>query len=586
MDMRWSLDDLYTSFESAEFLADFKAAKEEIADFGKWAGQAFASPDDAGAKLEAYINRVNGSKKFQKLFSFAMLTRSVDEHNEAAKKYSDLLRGLMAEMSKPSVLFKGFVARLTDLDALIAASPVLTEHEFVLREIVAQNKYLLSEKEEIAIAKMRITGSAAWADMKDMLLATMKIPVTVEGVEKVLPLPAVRNLAFDANAETRKGAYFAEMKAYENVERASAAALNAIKGEVLTQVALRGYESPLHMTLVNSRLEKSTLEAMISAMEDFLPSFRRYYKKKAQLLGHKGSLPFYDLFAPSAKVKMKFTYQEAMDFILEHFYAYSQEMGDFTKKAYDDKWVDAEVREGKRGGAFCANLHSIGQSRVMANFDGSFSNVTTLAHEFGHAYHGHCLKDTSYLNTSYTMPIAETASTFCESIITDAAIKKADADEKLAILEVSISDALQVVVDIYSRFLFESRFFEKRAGGPLSVEEINNLMLQAQKDAYGDGLDHDCLHKYMWVNKVHYYYAERNFYNFPYAYGMLFSNGLYAQYLDEGASFCEKYNNLLAATGKKSLEAVGDMAGIDVRKKEFWTKSLKLVEDKIDEFCK
>jgi len=478
------------------------------------------------------------------------------------------------------------VASVPNLDALIATSPVLKEHEFILRETVEQSKYLLSEKEEIAIAKMRITGSQAWADMKDMLLATMKINVTIEGEEKSLPLPAIRNLAHDANADTRKAAYYAEMKAYEDVERASAASLNAIKGEVLTQVGLRGYNSPLHMTLVNSRLEEETLQAMISSMEDFLPSFRRFFKKKAQLLGHKGALPWYDLFAPSADVKMKFTYQEAIDFALEHFYTYSQELGDFTKKAFEDKWCDAEVREGKRGGAFCANLHVLGQSRVVLNFDGSFSNVTTLAHEFGHAYHGHCLKNAKYLNTSYTMPIAETASTFCETIITDAAMKKATPQERIAILEAEISDALQVIVDIYSRYLFESRFFEARAGGSLSVEEINNMMLQAQKDAYGDGLDHDCLHKYMWINKVHYYYAERNFYNFPYAYGLLFAKGLYAQYLEEGASFPEKYNKLLAATGSASLEAVGDMAGIDVRKKDFWTKSLKVIEAKVDEFCK
>jgi len=580
------LDDLYTSFESAEFLADFEAAKQEVASFGKWAEAAFADVSDAGAKLEAYLCRVNDSVEFKKLFAFAFLTRSVDESNEPAKKYSDLLRGLAADMAKPSVLFKAFVGKLSNLDELIAASPVLAEHEFLLRETIAQNKYLLSEKEEIAIAKMRITGSAAWTDMKDMLLATMKIPVMVEGEEKLLPLSAIRNLAFNANADTRKAAYLAEMKAYEDVEKASAAALNAIKGEVLTQVGLRGYNSPIHMTLVNSRLEKETLDAMISAMEDFLPSLRRFYKKKAERLGHKGALPWYDLFAPSAKVKMKFTYQEAKDFILEHFYAYSQEMGDFTKRAYDENWVDAEVREGKRGGAFCSNLHVIGQSRFMANFDGSFSNMKTLAHEFGHGYHGHCLKNEKYLNTMYTMPIAETASTFCEAIVKEAAMKKASPDERMAILEEDLSGALQVIIDIYSRYLFESRFFEKRAGGPLSVEEINNLMLQAQKDAYGDGLDHDCLHKYMWINKVHYYYAERNFYNFPYAYGMLFSNGLYAQYLAEGNSFPEKYNKLLAATGKETLEAVGDMAGIDVRKKDFWIQSLKLVETKVDEFCK
>ncbi|MCL2557904.1 MAG: M3 family oligoendopeptidase, partial [Treponema sp.] len=473
-----------------------------------------------------------------------------------------------------------------NLEELIASSPVLKEHEFMLREIAARNKYVLSEKEEVAVAQLRNTGSTAWGDMKDALLATMRVPVVVGGAEKTLPLPAVRNLAYDADPATRKNAYLAEMKSYETVDKAVAAALNAIKGEVWTMVKMRGYESPLHMTLESSRMEKGTLEAMLSSMRDFLPSFRRYFRKKAKMLGHKGALPFYDVFAPVGKVTMTFTYERAMEFILDQFYSYSKRLGDFAKKAFDKNWIDAEVREGKRGGAFCSNLHCIGQSRVMANFDGSFSNVRTLAHELGHAYHGECLRHMPFLKTEYTMPIAETASNFCEAIVTDAAIKKAaGADEKRAILEAEISASMQVVVDIYSRYLFETAVFEKRQDGPLSVAEINGLMLQAQKDAYGDGLDPECLHPYMWANKPHYYYAGRNFYNFPYAYGMLFSRGLYAKYLQEGEAFHAKYDALLAATGSASLEAIGDLAGIDVRGKDFWTASLKLVDEKIGEFC-
>jgi len=456
----------------------------------------------------------------------------------------------------------------------------------MLREIVAGGKYLLSEKEEVIAAKLRTTGSAAWTDMKDELLSNMRIPVMIDGEEKVLPLPAIRNLATDPNPETRKNAFFAEMESYKTVDKASAAALNAIKGEVWTMVKLRGYDSPLHMTLVTSRLEKETLDAMISAMEDFLPSLRRFYKKKAEVLGHKNGLPFYDVLAPTSAVKMNFTYEESMAFVLEQFYTFSQKMGDMAKHAFDNNWVDAEVRVGKRGGAFCSNLHHIGQSRIVLNFSGSFSSVNTMAHELGHAYHGLCLKDVPYLNTIYTMPIAETASNFCEAIITDAAIKKASPEEKYAILEGELAAAMQVIIDIYSRFLFESRLFEKRQSGPLSVGEINELMKQAQIDAYGDAVDPSCLHEYMWINKVHYYYSERNFYNFPYAYGKLFASGLYARYLSEGDSFLDKYDALLAATGSNSLETVGDLAGINVREKDFWINSLKLIEQKVDEFCK
>ena len=586
MDIFWNLDDLYTSFESSEFLTDFSNVGQEIADISAWAAENFASLENAGEKLTTYINKTNNSKTFAKMSMYAMLVRSVEDGNELAKKYSDLLRAKFAELAAPNVLFKAYVGRVADLDGLIAAHPTLKEHEFILKEIKAQNAFLLSEKEEILFAKMKNTGSNAWNDMKEQLCANMRISVEVEGEQKVLPLPAVRNLAFDANAETRKNAYFAELAAYEQVDKAVAASLNAIKGEVLTNVALRGYDSPQHMTLVNARMQPETLDALISSMEDFLPSFRRFFKKKAEILGHTNGLPWFDIFAPVGEVKLKFTYQEAADFVLENFYTFSSKMGDFTKAAFDKNWVDATVREGKRGGAFCMNIHSIGQSRIMLNFDGSFSNVTTMAHEFGHAYHGDCLKNATYMNSHYSMPIAETASTFCETIITDAALAKADDATKMAILEQDISDAMQVIIDIYSRYLFETRLFEKRKGGPLSVEEINNLMLQAQKDAYGDALDAQHLHKYMWINKPHYYYAERNFYNFPYAYGLMFAGGLYAQYLEEGDSFLEKYDNLLAATGSASLEDVGNLAGIDVTKKDFWTSALKRIEKKVDEFCK
>ena len=586
MEPRWNLDALYPSFDSKEFQADFALFKKELADFGRWARENFADTADATAKLETYIARVNAFRCPEKLGSYAMLVRSVDESDDAAKKYSDLLDGLFAETTCFTVPFKNFVGRLENLDGIIASSKLLTEHAFLLREIKGQHRYLLSDKEEAAVAKLSTTGSTAWTDMKDTLLATMRIPVTVDGAEKSLPLPAVRNLAYDSRPEVRKAAYLAEIKSYETVEKAAAAALNAIKGEVLTLVKMRGYESPLDMTLVGARMERGTLDAMLNSVREFLPSFRRFFRKKAEVLGHKGGLPFYDLFAPVGKVAMKFSYAEARDFILEHFYAYSGRLGDFAKTAFDGNWIDAEVREGKRGGAFCANLHAVGQSRVMANFDGSFSNVTTLAHELGHAYHGECLKEQPALKTEYTMPIAETASNFCETIITDAAIKKAGPEERFALIEAELSDSMQVIVDIYSRYLFECRFFEKRHSGSLSVAEICDLMLQAQKDAYGDGLDPAWLHRYMWVNKVHYYYASSNFYNFPYTYGLLFSKGLYAKYLAEGPSFHAKYDSLLAATGSSSLEAVGDLAGIDVRTKDFWTSSLKLIQTKLDEFCR
>ncbi|WP_161937271.1 M3 family metallopeptidase, partial [Tepidibacillus decaturensis] len=230
------------------------------------------------------------------------------------------------------------------------------------------------------------------------------------------------------------------------------------------------------------------------------------------------------------------------------------------------------------------NLHVIKQSRILSNFTGSFSDVTTLAHELGHGYHGSCLMDQTFLNSHYPMPIAETASIFCETIVKNAALQEAEPEEAFAILENELSDAGQVVVDIYSRFLFESEVFKRRKEASLSVNELKEIMLNAQKEAYGDGLEPDFLHPYMWVCKPHYYFPERHFYNFPYAFGMLFAKGLYAEYLKRGADFVPEYDKLLSVTGKMNVADITKTMGIDVRSPEFWRNSLKLVEQDIETF--
>jgi pepF/M3 family oligoendopeptidase len=417
-----------------------------------------------------------------------------------------------------------------------------------------------------------------------MLTSTLLVEINIQGEEKRLPLPVVRNMAYSKDAETRRTAYEAELKSYEKIEESSAACLNGIKGEVITVSKLRGYKSPLDQTLEKSRLDRATLEAMLTAMRESLPSFRKFYLKKAEKLGHKNGIPFYDLFAPTGEGDMRFTYEEASKFVVNNFRTFSDKLADFAYNAFQKRWIDAEPREGKRGGAFCSNIHPIGESRILSNFTGSFSYVATLAHELGHGYHGSCLMDEGYLNSRYTMPIAETASIFCETIVKNAALKTASKEEAYTILEGDISDAGQVIVDIYSRFLFETELFRRREKASLSVNELKEIMINAQKEAYGEGLDPNILHPYMWINKPHYYYAGQNFYNFPYAFGLLFSKGLYAEYLKRGKSFVSDYDNLLAVTGKKKIADVTAMMNIDIHSVEFWRSSLKLIEKDIEKF--
>ncbi|MGD8191156.1 M3 family oligoendopeptidase [Brevibacillus ginsengisoli] len=585
MEQRWSLAELYPSFEAEEFNKDMEAVGYAIQKMKEWASQNLQDQSNAVDKIETYLNmQIDFSKLFTRLYSFGELTLSVEATNEKALSVVEQLELKSTELTEPSVLFQKWIGSLTNLHTLIEQSPLLQEHRFYLNEIASKTKYLLSEHEEILISKMKNTGSNAWSKLQEMITSTLLVDITVKGEAKQLPLPVVRNMAYEADESVRKTAYEAELASYKKIEQSSAAALNGIKGEVITLAKARGYQSALEKTLIDSRMDEATLEAMLTAMKESLPAFHKFYRKKGELLGHKNGLPFYDLFAPIGEVNMTFTYEEARKFIVEKFHTFSKKLADYADYAFEHKWIDAEPREGKRGGAFCHSLHVIKESRIMANFTGSFSDMTTLAHELGHGYHGHCLNEESYLNSDYPMPIAETASIFCETIIKNAALKNASQEEAFAILENDISDCGQVIVDIYSRFLFESELFRRRENNSVSVNELKQIMMQAQKDAYGNGLDPEFLHPYMWACKPHYYYGDYNFYNFPYAFGLLFAKGLYAVYLQQGDQFVEAYDRLLSITGKNDIASVAQTMGVDVRSVDFWRGSLRLIEKDIEKF--
>lgn len=583
--MRWSLDELYSGFESEEYKNDIKILEKLIEDFTQWSKGDLKIDGNPVNLIEGYIEFSRELLSFfTKLRAFASLSSSLDARDERAIREMDRLSLLYTNLTKPEVDFRNFIKKIDDLDGIIESSRLLKEHSFILKEIKENTKYLLSENEEILISKMKNTGSNAWTSLQNILTSTLLVDIDLDGSKLELPLSIVRNLAYDEDPETRKTAYYAELEAYKKIEESSAAALNSIKGEVITFSKLRTFKSPLEETLVNSRMDQKTLHSMISSIEEFLPIFHKYFRKKAEILGHKNGLAFYDIFAPIGEVDTRFTYDEAIAYIVEHFNSFSPKLGKFVQNAYEKNWIDVEPRAGKRGGAFCSNLHPIGESRVLVNFDGSFSNMTTLAHELGHAYHGWTLRNESILNTSYPMPIAETASIFCETIVVEAALEKADEKESLTILESSISNAAQVIVDIYSRFIFEKSLFAARESHPLSLVELKETMMESQRKAYGDGLDHSLLHPYMWLNKPHYYSAGRNFYNFPYAFGLLFSKGLYSEYLKDGDKFVEEYDSLLNATGKNNIRDVALKMNIDIQDPEFFRNSLKLIEKDIEKF--
>ena len=587
MEMIWSLEALYPSFEDPAFERDMAFVKESLDELTTWVDHHLGKGEHPSETVEGYLNRLlRIYHKAYRISAFANLSLSVEVKNARALKVVERMESFLSTLKVPQVKFRRWLTGLEDFEGLFGSGGLTDEHRFVLTEWRDNGRYLLSDAEEALAAKMAQTGSAAWAKLQNVVSSTLLVEVPlVEGVKK-LPLPVVRNMAYDRDQKTRKAAFEAEIESYRSIEDASAACLNGIKGEAITLAKARGYTSVLEKTLRDSRVEKTTLDSMLGAIRDSLPAFGRYFKKKAQLLGHPTGLPFYDLFAPIGDIDLRYTYEEAAAFIIDRFASFSAHLSNFAKRAFENRWIDALPREGKRGGAFCYNVRVINESRIMANFNGSFNNMTTLAHELGHGYHGECLREQSLLNSHYTMPLAETASIFCETIVTDAAYAQASEAAKLAILEHQISSAAQVIVDIYSRYLFETELIQRREDGSLSVAQLKEAMKNAQMKAYGDGLAPEVLHPYMWINKPHYYSADNNFYNFPYAFGLLFGKGLYAEYLDNREAFVASYPQLLAETGKNSVAEIGSIAGIDVNQTAFWKKSLRMIEEKIDEFIR
>lgn len=571
----WNLDDLYLGFDD-KYHADMALYESMIDDYVNWIK--VPSSDDV-TYIEGYLKRSEEiSKLGRSLGSFVMLTMSTNVSHEEAPRYMAMLQKISRKSTVEDVKFSRYLATL-NLEDLASKSTLIHTYFYQLTLIQNDAKHLLSEKEEVLYGKLRELASSSWGQLQSLTTANLNVSYRGEDIT----LSEVRNLAYDKDKDVRKEAFDAEIKSFQVIEDVVSMALSNIKREVVIMNELRGYASALDKTLESSKMTKETLDAMIEAMMDYRPHFESYLKAKANYLGYDTSLPFYDMFAPVGKLDKTYTYEEAQTLIKEAYYGYSKRLGDYATKAFDNNWLDVYPKKGKRGGAFCSNQPQIKQSRIMSNFTGSLSDVLTLAHELGHGYHGEVISDNLPLHWSYPMPLAETASIFCETIVNNHLLAQiTDPKERLSVLENSLQGDTQVIIDILSRYIFETNLFSK-ASGPISKHVMKEMMINAQKEAYLEGLDHNHLHPYMWLVKGHYYSAGLNFYNFPYAFGLLFGKGLYAQYLKDPKSFLTNYDNLLTLTTKTSVEACAMAMGIDVTKKDFWLDSLGQVKKDIDE---
>ena len=568
MNKVWNLDPIYKGFDDPAFAQDMDELSQKVEAMGT-----LAQKLTQGEPLEMLRAGIEMEEQAQalasKLGGYTSLRQSTNTRDPEAGSRMGQIMGLLSGTAGPRAAFREWASKLPNLMELVRGDEFLRDYEFMFSNILENSKYLLPGMGEEIMARMGMSGGDAWTELHGYITST--VPVSYRGT--TTNLSAIRNLAYDPDPQIRKDAYEAEIACYERIEDAGAFAMNSIKLETISECKLRGYESPLASVLKNSHMQKKTLDAMFSAMDDYLPKFWQYLKAKGKALGHENGLPWYDLFAPMGNASTKYTTQEARDYLVEQFSGFDKELADMVAEAFDNAWIDFYPRDGKRGGAFCAGVRSIGESRILTNFDGMFTDVVTLAHELGHAFHNLCIRHHRPMNQGYSMPLAETASTFNECVVMAAAIGKAeDKQEKLALIESQLQDATQIICDIYSRFRFEAEVFA-----------LCQIMLDAQRKSYGDGLDPDCQHPYMWLCKSHYY--GRSFYNFPYAFGGLFARGLYAQYEKEGQSFVPKYKKLLATTPIACAEDVAKVADIDLTDKAFWASALQMIADQIDQFC-
>jgi len=468
-----------------------------------------------------------------------------------------------------------------DVDALCAVSNEARDHAGPLMRLAERSAHQMSEELEGLYAELSTTGASAWGRLQSDVTSQLTAEVRLPDGPRQLPMPAVRGMATDADAAVRRAAYEAEMEAWPKVATACAAAMNAIKGEANTVNRRRAWDSPLDASLYANSVSRATFDAMQSAIVAALPDFRRWMRVKASLHGHDGALPWWDLMAPLPVADNAISWDDSVALVRDAFGSYSPQLAGLVDRAIDESWMDVPPREGKVGGAFCMPFVD-DRSLVLLNWSGSVESAQTTAHELGHAYHNTQLAGRTPLQKRLPMALAETASIFCETLVVEAGLARLSGAERLALLDVDLQGANQVVVDIHSRFLFETEVFARRQRRTLGVNELNEIMLQAQNDAYGDGLDQSTAHPHMWVLKPHYYGSH--FYNWPYTYGLLFGLGLFAQYHRDPERFRSGYDDLLSRAGMNTAEELGAAFGIDVTSGDFWTASLDVLRSRMSEY--
>jgi len=589
----WDLDSIYPGLESEPFEQAVGELAARIDDFDKFLidhGVAQVSPStDAAAMsiIEGYLDQMNLIMRLNStLRLYVWCIVDTDSSNELALRKLSELDSLNTRSKQQITQFQSWLGRQqTLLPEVLSKSELAKAHSLYLQETADQSRYLMSDAEESLAAELALSGIIAWAKLHGTIWSQLEVPFERDGKIEQIPMPMIQNLAlFDSDADVRQRAGAAEVVEWATMREPLTAALNGVMGAKITLAKRRGRQDVLHATLDQARIDRSILDVMQNSIRDALPSFRAYLKTKARTLG-KDSLPWWDLYAPLGKTDHRFTFQETQQFIVNQFDKFDPPMGAFSRHAFENHWIDAEPRSGKQGGGYCNGAYGTGISRILCNFDGSLQQVFTIAHELGHAFHAHCQTGKTYQQCLAPMTLVESASLFCETLVTDQAlVNVASPQEELTILNTFLGTAVLNIVSTLSAYLFEQEVFKRREHAELSVDELCSISKQFEVEIFGEALNPEHIHPYAWAAIPHNFMPNISFYNFPYAFGLLFSLGLYDQYQQRGSAFVPDFESLLASTGEVMPSELAARFGMNLREPVFWQASLRLIEKRIQRF--
>ena len=581
----WDLEGIFAGGSRSAALADFLTRLD--AGIETLAGQVAALGDDTDAWTEAVRGWQQRAAELGEAYSFVECLAAADTGDAVATVLGGRLDTIEARLKAIEVEFDKHLLALSDeaWQRLLRQETIASVAFFLDRQR-AMARHKMDPGRETLAETLAVNGYHAWGRMYDKLAGSLRASVTEDGQAVELSMGQLVHRLEDPDGAVRADAFRHLEEAWHGVQDLAAMALNSQAGFRQSLYAGRGWQSILWEPLHLNRLQPETLQAMWDAIAAKSAALLPYLEAKARLL-KVDRMRWADLVAPAANSDSRLSYAAAADYIVQRFAAFGGELGDFARHAFTQRWIEVEDRPGKAAGGFCTDLPLSRQTRIFMTYGGTFGGASTLAHELGHAYHAWLLRDRPYFATHYPMSLAETASTFCETLIMDAALDAADGEQELTLLGNIGDEAVMMLMNLRSRFLFETAFFERRAGGPLTADELSGLMVDAQREAYRGGLAEDGYHPLFWASKLHFYLTSMPFYNFPYVFGYLFSNGLSALARREGAPFADAYARLLRDTGSMTCEELARRhLGEDLTGAAFWERAVDRVLEVVPRFTR